>query len=554
MKKDIFTYLIGGEAGQGIKKAGAVATNLFLDMKRHVFHMIDYPSLIRGGHNFSVVSSSILPIQSHYMSADLIVALDKRTYKTHKDHICKNGIIVINSDKEDNGKNITIDISAEAKKYENSDLIKGVAGISVLAAYLDIDKKKLDNFIKKEYGKKNLKENKNFANSIYDIACKKIKKKIALNTGRQKNITLNGNEAIGLGAAAAGLDLYFAYPMTPSTSVLHFLAKNHEKFDVVSVQPESEIAVANMAIGASVTGARSMIGTSGGGFCLMQEAFSLAGMIEAPVLFYLGQRPGPSTGVPTYTEQGELLHSLYPGQGEFPRLVASPGSIEESFYLTGELLDLVWRFQTPGILLSEKHLAESTMSVNLNLNKVKWATSKLSESKKYNRYKDTKTGVSPLQFPPSEETINWNSYEHTEAGVTTEDADKITKMHLKRVNKLHHLIDYLQKNITTVNVFGKGSLHVFTFGSTTMSVLEAIDYADLKDITVVQPIYLQPFPIWELNKFKDKKSIVIEQNSTGQLKQLLKDKIGIEPMLSIRQFNGRPFDPIDLAKKLKKVG
>jgi len=550
MKKDVFTYIIGGKAGQGTKKAGIVAANFFADLKREVFQMNDYPSLIRGGHNFSVVSTSTSKIFSQYMKADLVVVLDQRSYDVHKDHVAKNGIMIYNSDKA-KGKGIGIAISSESKKYDNSDLIEGVAGIAVLAAYLDVDKKTLDEIIKKEY-RHNVEDNIRFAYAIYDQAYEKIKKKVNLKKGKNKKVSISGSEAIGLGAVAAGLDLYFAYPMTPSTPVLHFFASNGKKLGVISVQPENEIAVANMAIGASFTGARSMIGTSGGGFCLMQEAFSLAGMTEAPVLFYLGQRPGPSTGVPTYTEQGELLFSLNPGQGEFPRIVASPGSIEEAFYLTAELLNLVWRFQTPGILLSEKHLGESSMSVDIKPYNTNWAKPSISTSKNYQRYRDTESGVSPLLFPPSNQLIKWNSYEHDEFGTTTEEADLIAKMHVKRVAKLHSMIDYIKKNVKTVNVIGKGFPYIFTFGSTTMSVLEALDYAGIK-ATVVQPVYLQPFPIWELAKYKNKKVVVVEQNSTGQLEQLLKDKVGINPVLSIRQFNGRPFDPIDLSKKLRKV-
>ena len=550
MKKDVFTYIIGGKAGQGTKKAGLVAANFFTDLKREVFQMNDYPSLIRGGHNFSVVSTSTSKIYSHYMNADLVVVLDQRSYDIHKNHVTKNGVIVFNADKV-KGKGIGIAISSEAKKYDNSDLIEGVAGIAVLAAYLDVDKKTLDEIIKKEYGR-NVKDNKSFAHVIYDQAYDKIKKKINLNKGKNKKVSISGSEAIGLGAVAAGLDIYFAYPMTPATPVLHFFASNGKKLGVVSVQPENEIAVANMAIGASFTGARSMVGTSGGGFCLMQEAFSLAGMTEAPVLFYLGQRPGPSTGVPTYTEQGELLFSLYPGQGEFPRLVASPGSVEEAFYLTSELLNLVWRFQTPGILLSEKHLGESSMSVDIKPYKTSWAKPLVSNSKNYQRYRNTESGISPLLFPPSDQLIKWNSYEHDEAGVTTEEADLIAKMHVKRATKLQSMVDYIKKNVKTVNVFGKGSPYIFTFGSTMMSVLEALDYAGI-NATVVQPVYLQPFPVWELDKYKNKKTIVVEQNSTGQLEQLLRDKVGINPVLSIRQFDGRPFNPIDLSKKLRKV-
>jgi 2-oxoglutarate ferredoxin oxidoreductase subunit alpha len=294
-----------------------------------------------------------------------------------------------------------------------------------------------------------------------------------------------------------------------------------------------------------------MVGTSGGGFCLMQEAFSLAGMVEAPVLFFLGQRPGPSTGVPTYTEQGELLYSLHPGQGEFPRIVASPGNIEEAFYLTAELLNLVWRFQTPAILLSEKHLTESSMSVSVNPNKTKWALPVTHEKGEYKRYKQTTNGISPLVFPPSKHLIKWNSYEHDEQGVTTEDGVLIAKMHDKRKTKLHSLIEYLKK-MKTVNVYGNGKPVIFTFGSTTMSVLEALEYGDIK-ATVIQPIYLQPFPVWELSKHKYRESIVVEQNSTGQLEQLLKDKSDIKSVRSIRQYDGRPFDPQELAHKIKEV-
>lgn len=549
MKKDVFTYIIGGKAGQGTKKAGIVAANFFTDLKREVFQMNDYPSLIRGGHNFSVVSTSTSKIYSHYMNADLVVVLDQRSYDIHKSHLADKGVLIFNSDKV-KGEGVGISISSVAKKYDNSDLIEGVAGIAVIAVVIGFEQKKLDEIIKNEYGQE-VKDNIEFAHTIYEIAFKKIKKRFELKKGKRKLVSLSGSEAISLGAAVAGLDIYFAYPMTPSTPVLHFFAANGKKLGVVTVQPENEIAVANMAIGASFTGARSMVGTSGGGFCLMQEAFSLAGMVEAPVLFFLGQRPGPSTGVPTYTEQGELLYSLYPGQGEFPRIVASPGNAEEAFYLTAELLNLVWRFQTPAILLSEKHLTESSMSVSINPKKTKWAQPTTHEKGEYYRYKHTTNGISPLLFPPSKHLIKWNSYEHDEHGLTTEEGDLIAKMHDKRRTKLHSLIEYLKK-IKTVNVYGNGRPVIFTFGSTTMSVLEALDYGGI-EASVIQPIYLQPFPVWELNKHKYRESIVIEQNSTGQLEQLLKDKSDIKPVRSIRQYNGRSFDPQELAQKIKEV-
>jgi len=549
MDKDLFTLIIGGKAGQGTTKAGMTAAHLFSSMNRDVFQMNDYPSLIRGGHNFSVVSSSVGLLHSHYLEANLIIALDKRSYDTHINHVAKNGILVVNSD-EVKGEGIGIPITTEAKKYSNPFLISGLASIAILAALIGTTNQELRKIIRSEYTR-NIEENLAFSLSIYDIAEKTIGKKFVLKKGDKKKRLLTGNDAIALGAYAAGLDLYFAYPMTPSSSLLHFYAHHGKELGVAAIQPENEIAVANMAIGATFAGTRTMVGTSGGGFDLMQEAFSLAGMIEAPVLFYLGQRPGPSTGVPTYTEQGELRYALNPGHGEFPRIVASPGSVEEAFYLTAELLDLVWRFQTPGILLTEKHLAETIMSSTLEPEKTKWAEPLMHNSGEYLRYHDTSHGISPLLFPPSSSTIKWNSYEHDESGYTTEKPEIITQMHQKRRKKSQSLIAYL-KTIHTVNTFGKGGSNIFTFGSTTMSVLEALDYSDIK-ATVIQPIYLEPFPVWELEKYRAKNGIVVEMNSTGQLATLLHDKVGIHSKTLIQKYDGRPFNPTELAQQIKEA-
>ncbi len=549
MEKDLFTVIIGGKAGQGTTKAGTTAASLFASMNRDIIQMNDYPSLIRGGHNFSVISSSVGPIYSHYLEANLIVALDKRSYDTHKDHLAPNGIMVVDSN-EVKGEGIGIPITTVAKRYANPSLISGLASIPILAATLGITSQDVEELIRKEYAR-NLEENLAFSLSIYDIAENTIGKKFSLKKGNKKKRLLTGNDAIALGAIAGGLDLYFAYPMTPSTSVLHFYAHHGKDFGVTAVQPENEIAVANMAIGAVFAGSRTMVGTSGGGFDLMQEAFSLAGMTEAPVLFYIGQRPGPSTGVPTYTEQGELQYARNPGHGEFPRIVASPGTIEEAFYLTAELLDLVWRFQTPGILLTEKHLAETTMSVDVNAGKTKWAEPLMHTTGDYQRYRDTATGVSPLLFPPSTSPIKWSSYEHDESGYTTEKPETITLMHEKRRKKVHSLIKHL-KTLRTVNTFGTGNPIIFTFGSTTMSVLEALNSADIQ-ASVVQPVYLEPFPVWELEKYREKTGIVIELNSTGQLATLLHDKIGFHPQALIQKYDGRPFNPVDLAHRITEV-
>jgi len=548
---DVFTYIIGGKAGEGVKKAGAAAANLFSDLGGKTFKMDDYQSLIRGGHNFSVVSTSIDDIYSHYMEADLIVNLDDRSYQLHKDHIADNGLMIYNSGDTKDGEGIGLPINNIAKKYSKSDLIKGVTGIGVLSSVIGLDIDELENLIKKEYSK-GVEENISYAKEIYELAEEKIDKEFTFEKLENNSPIFSGNESLSLGASAAGLDIYIGYPMTPASSILHFFASHKNDLQVMSIHPENEISVANMAVGATMPGGRVMVGSSGGGLALMEETISLAGMTESPVLFVLGSRPGPSTGVPTYTEQADLNFAINQGHGEFPLIVASPGSIEEAFYLAGEMLNLVWKYQTPGIFLTEKHLCESSMNIDIDPSEIEWVEPKMFEGEgDYNRYENTEDGISKLKFPPSKKLIKWNSYEHDEMGYTTEDPEKIKDMHDKRRRKNETLIfDLKERN--TVNEFGKGEHVIFTFGSTTMSVREALKFDGI-DAKIVQPVYMKPFPTWELEKYKDEGVIVVEQNSTGQFAKLLREKCRIKPKTVIRKYDGRAFEPQELAKEIKEA-
>ncbi|MGB2696637.1 MAG: 2-oxoacid:acceptor oxidoreductase subunit alpha [Candidatus Zixiibacteriota bacterium] len=550
MKKDVFTFIVGGKAGEGVRKAGSVAASLFAGMKRQIFNMDDYQSLIKGGHNFSVISTATREIKSHYNKADLVVALDKKSYQLHKDDLTGEGILVYNSDTLGDAEGVGVALTEEAQKYPNPNLRLGVGAVAAMAAAIGCDKECLKEAIQREYPR-DIENNIAYAMTIYDLLYSQIGAKFKLEEGDKERPIISGNEAIALGAAAGGLDVYYAYPMTPSSTVLHTLASNSKDISLPTVHPENEIGVANMAIGSIFAGARTMVGSSGGGFALMEEAFSLAGMVEAPLLCYLGSRPGPSTGVPTYTSQGDLNFAIYQGHGEFPRIVASPGSMEEAFYLAAEMLDLVWRFQTPGILLTEKHLAESRMTVDIDVNSAKLPQPLMHKTGEYKRYLDTDNGVSPLLFPPSNELIKWDSYEHDESGITTEDPETITRMQDKRSRKTKAIVEHL-KSVHTVNVFGDKGPVIFTYGSTTLSVLEALRIGNI-EATVVQPVYLEPLPFWELEKYKGNQVIVVEQSCTGQFASLLKEKIGIESKAIIKKYDGRPFDPQELALKIKGV-
>jgi len=550
IKEDVFTFIVGGKAGEGVRKAGSVAARVFTSMGRFVFHMDDYGSLIKGGHNFSVVSSATRRITSHYIKADLVVAPDKRSYDLHKKHLADGGILVYNSDAVKDVEGLGVPLMTEAKKYPNPNLRIGVGAVAILAAAVGCEKDCLKGIIDQEYPR-DIENNIAYAMVIYDISHAKIGGKFQLEGGDKERPIITGNEAIALGAVAGGLDTYYAYPMTPSSSILHYLAAHDRELGVTAVHPENEIAVINMAIGSAFAGARAMVGSSGGGFALMQEAFSLAGMVEAPLLCYVGSRPGPSTGVPTYTAQGDLNFTIHQGHGEFLRIVASPGSMEEAFYLTAEMLDVVWRFQTPGIILTDKHLAESRMTVDIDVKKAKWPESMMHSGGEYKRYIDTENGISPLLFPPSKELIKWDSYEHDELGVTTEDPDTIAKMQEKRNRKKKAVADYMM-GMHTVNVYGDKGPLILTYGSTTMSVLEALRCGEIEAI-VVQPIYLEPLPMWELEKYRGGNVIVVELSCEGQFASLLEEKVGIKPKAVVKKYDGRAFDPVELAGRIKEA-
>ncbi|MFW9784489.1 MAG: 2-oxoacid:acceptor oxidoreductase subunit alpha [Candidatus Heimdallarchaeota archaeon] len=551
MDSDVFTFLVGGKAGEGVKKAGSVAAHIFSNMGRHVFQMDDYMSLIRGGHNFSVVSTSTNWISSHYMKSNLVVNFDKRSCETHMNDKAENGIIIFNSDEQEDVDGIGIPLSTEAEKYPMKKLMYGVGAVAILSSAIGFKKEEMNQIIRNEYPR-GIDENISFANIIYDMVEIGCGNKFPLTRGDKKRPIITGNEAISLGALAGGLDAYYAYPMTPASTILHFLARQAKDFGISVVHAESEIAVINMAIGSAFTGAKSMVGTSGGGFALMVEGFSLAGITETPVLIILSQRPGPATGVPTYTEQADLSFALTAGHGDFLRILASPATIEEAYFLTAEMLDLVWKFQTPGILLTEKHLSESAMTVDLKIENANWAEPKLHQEGKYSRYTDTPDGISPMLFPPSKEIIKWNSYEHDEFGITTENAEIISLMHSKRNKKMKSLIEHL-KGRKTVNIIrGEIPVNIFAYGSTYLSVLEAIKYGKINP-TTIQPIFLNPLPTWKLEEFKDQENIVVEQSITGQFSSLLKEKARLNIKKTITQYNGRPFDPMELSKKIKEV-
>jgi 2-oxoglutarate ferredoxin oxidoreductase subunit alpha len=372
--------------------------------------------------------------------------------------------------------------------------------------------------------------------------------------GQKPQPLVSGNEAISLGAVKAGLNMYIAYPMTPASAILHYLAANESELGVVTVHPESEIGVALMALGAAYAGARTMVGTSGGGFALMNEALSLAGQGELPIVIVEVQRPGPSTGVPTYTAQGDLGFVVHAGHGDILRVVLAPGDAEEAFYTAGLALNLAWKFQIPTFVLSDKHLSESIFSFEGDLDKIKPEKPLLwNNHGEYKRYSDTQNGISPLAFPGNPSAIvKATSYEHDENGITTEEPEAISQMQRKRLRKRKTLEDELEQ-YETVKVYGNpdSKTVLLCWGSTKGACIEVAEALDLK---VVQPLLLEPMPVKALKKalFGADKIIDVEVNTTGQLAKLVSGHgICIDDM--VLRFDGRPFTADVLLDNIKEV-
>jgi 2-oxoglutarate ferredoxin oxidoreductase subunit alpha len=544
------SILVGGKAGDGIRQAGHLIARLLNRIGYRIFFYDDYPSLIRGGHNFSIIRASEKRIVAHKETVDVIVALNQDAVENHKHRLNTGGIILYDSKKSD-AEGLGLDFMEIVKKFDGKPIMRNTAAIGALAGALNIEWSVLEKVIM-DAVEKDVGLNLKIAQHAYDRIKNPSKSVPKLD---QKSLPLvSGNEAIALGAVKAGLNMYIAYPMTPASAILHYLAAHENELGVVTVHPESEIGVALMALGAAYAGARTMVGTSGGGFALMTEALSLAGQGELPMVIVESQRPGPSTGVPTYTMQGDLAFVVHAGHGEILRVVLAPGDADEAFYTTGLAMNLAWKFQIPAFVLSDKHLSESIFSFEADLDKVKPEKPLLWNNQgEYKRYIDTQNGISPLAFPGNPSAIvKATSYEHDESGITTEEPEAISRMQRKRLRKRKALEDELEK-YETVNVYGNpdSKTALLCWGSTKGACIEVAEALDLK---VVQPLILEPLPVEALKKALSgaDKIIDVEVNATGQLAKLVAGHgFCIDDM--ILRFDGRPFTVDVLLDNVKEV-
>lgn len=552
MPVEEFSVLIGGRAGEGINKASAVLNHLMAKLGRYVYMYYDYPSLIRGGHNFAIVRSAGHPIRTHRDRVDVVLALTQETVRLHSPRLSPNGVVVYDSSSVKEADGIAIPLDQILKEEKAPAITRNSGLIGAFCRVAGIPWTTLDEVFREEIPA-HAEINLRVARRAYDAADERFRIE---SSDRPPLPVLTGNEAIALGLIRGGLDTYIAYPMTPTSNILHFLAEFAERSALTVVHPESEIAVILMALGAAYAGKRTAVGTSGGGFCLMTESLSLAGMAEIPAVIVLGQRPGPSTGLPTYSCQTELLFALHAGQGEFPRLIVAPADADEAYLWSARAIDLAWRFQVPAILLVDKTLCEGGYSASFvpAAEVVEPpAPAQMTDEGPYLRYRLTPNGISPMRTVPAPgATIKVNSYEHDEAGITIEDAATSTAMQEKRRLKGETLARTLEE-YATVAEYGppEARVGIVSWGSTVGAVREA---ANGLPVRVVQPVVLEPFPAEAIRAALAglDRVVVVEQNWTGQLEQLMR-RSGISTDARVHRYDGRPFTVDDLAARLAEV-
>jgi len=572
MRNDI-TWAIGGEAGFGIMSAGTMLAKTLSRDGYGVIASNEYPSLIRGGHNFVHVRITTQIVHAPKRSIELLIALNKDAVAFHQSELSE-GAYVVFDPKEYAWKPeeftrpvvlIPIPFGDLVDARGGDAVMKNTIALGATMYFFGKDIAQLEKVIADQFkgkGQAIVEENIAIARIGYDEAKSRYPEKADLHIDagsvQDAQMVLNGSEAAGLGAVAGGMKFAAIYPMTPINALIPLFADHAKEFGIVYKQPEDEIAGMNMAIGASLAGARSLVATSGGGFALMVEGVSMAGIMEVPVVIDLGMRPGPATGMPTWTEQGELQMVLHAGHGEFPRIILAPGDANECFTLTKHAFDLADRFQTPVFLLTDKYINETQWQISQG--SMQEAGNKQSQVAQadisiFKRYDvGAPEGISSRSLPgdKNREYIA-NSYEHDEHGYTTEDATMRKNMVNKRLRKM----EAIKKSIPKPSVFGDDDADVtfVSFGSTKGVILDAIAEAKKIGIKAQLVHFSYVFPMVESQIVPilsgKKRLICIEQNATGQLRNLIREATGITIEEQWLKYGGRQWTSEDIVLKMK---
>ena len=559
---------IGGPAGFGIKAAGATLARVFARAGYHTVDLTEYPSLIKGGHNTYHLRVSEDEIFSHVMPTDILVALDAATIPLHLGELTEGGAIVfdphdIAAEALDTGGRedlclVPVTLTDIVQDVGGVRIMRNVAALGAVLGHMEFPLDGLLDSLRHQFAHKEpaiAEQNIAAASRGYELAGEAhcdFPYKLAPLPDRPAQILADGNTALSVGALAGGLGFYAAYPMTPASSILSYMAAHAEEQGLVVKHTEDEIAAINMCIGAAFGGARALCCTSGGGFSLMVEAFGFAGVSESAIVVGLLTRPGPATGMPTWTEQSDLRFALHAAQGEFPRIVLAPGDHAEAFEFAWRALNLADQLQTPVILLGDTYLSDNTASLApFDVESVTVQRGDLQaegEVTEYARYRDTPSGVSQRVLPGvvgAEQIVN--SYEHDEHGWGSPGEERVNRVtqNDKRLRKMRLAAEL----VPPPREYGPREAQVsfIVFGSTKMPVRQAMAWLEAEghSANLLQITTLSPFPAQPVFEFMERatRTVIVESNATGQLEGLIREHCLREPSNRINRYDGRPISP-----------
>jgi len=576
MKVSNVSWKLSGEAGYGILSAGLILSKVFSKKGYFVIDNNEYPSLIKGGHSTYTSRISSNEIFSINKSINILVALNRESIELHQDEVMYGGYIIYDD------RSLDIDEFKKARRDINYIVLPFYRMISELKApvfmmssislgaslaLLNYDLEMLKNVIKDTFGQKGF-EIVNLNIKLAELGYKYIKERLKINAYELEivkpsgKILISGNDSVFLGAVRSGCKFYAAYPATPASSILHSFASVESDYNIVTKHAEDDLAVINMVLGASFAGVRAMAATSGNGFSLMSEGIGSAAMTETPIVIVLCQRPAPATGLPTWTEQGDLLFATNASHGEFLKVILAPGDPEECFYLTGKAFNLAEKYQIPVILMMDKYLSESHFSYdkfdfkNITVDRGKLVTENRDLDSEYARYLDTDDGVSPRTIPGVEGGIFIaNSDEHDRYGYSDDSSHNRRAMVDKRFRKMERLIE----EIPPPRIYGPtdAEMTIWSWGSCKGPILEAMNVLNQKEkkVNFVHFTYLYPFDEEVVSGILSgtNKNIIVENNKTSQLAKIITMCTGYKIKNKILKYSGRQFLPEEIVSSIEKI-
>ncbi|MPZ13372.1 MAG: 2-oxoacid:acceptor oxidoreductase subunit alpha [Chloroflexi bacterium] len=574
------TFKMGGEAGQGVESSGAGFSKALARAGLHVYGLQDYMSRIRGGHNFFQIRASDRNVQATESAVHLLLPLDTLTVEEHLQEVVPGGAVIMDTPLKiddarllDRGVSpVRVPLTEIAQREGGNKLMMNTASVAVAAGMTDMPFEFIEQIIRENFGGRKgqmiADANIAVARAAYDEGARefgpdfgwKIKPLQA-----KPRMLIHGNQAIAFGAAAAGCRWISMYPMTPATSITEWLAAHHKKLGIVTKECEDEISAILMAIGAAHTGVRAMTATSGGGFSLMVEAVGLAGMTETPLVIVDAQRAGPSTGLPTRHEQSDLQFALHCSQGEFPRIVLTPGTIEECFNAGWRAFNLAEKYQCPVFILTDMNQSTAIRAIDpdaFDLGSVQIERGELLTDEEldaltepYLRHKVTSSGISPRAVPGHPNAIILTtSDEHYENGQAVEEAPARIAQMEKRMRKLQLAASDIRPPLPEGPE--DADLTLVGWGSTYGPIHEARQLLEADGIRVNHVHYHEvwPFPTAATEALLGgaRRVVDIENNYTGQLALVIRMMTGINIPNKILKYDGRPFTGDEIVRKVQE--